>query len=84
MHWLVEQIEECWRELDECSRSEQKLLFLYPACNQTTDFLPPDILWVVEVYTGQIRREKHIEDYCSDITLRSVLASGSGQDKTTT
>lgn len=45
-------------------------------------FVPPDILWVVDVYNGQIHREKSIEDYCSDITLRSVLASGSGQNKT--
>lgn len=45
-------------------------------------FVPPDILWVAEVYTGQIHREKSIEDYCSDITLRSGLASGSGQNKT--
>lgn len=45
-------------------------------------FLPPDILWVVEIYTGQIHREKCIENYCSDITLRSVLASTSDQNKT--
>lgn len=45
-------------------------------------FLPPDILWVVEIYTGQINREKCTENYCSDITLRSVLASGSDQNKT--
>lgn len=45
-------------------------------------FVPPDILWVAEVYIGQIHREKSTEDYCSDITLRSGLASGSGQNKT--
>lgn len=43
-------------------------------------FLPSDILWVLEVYTGQIHREKHTENYCND---RSVLASGSNQDKNT-
>lgn len=46
-------------------------------------FLPPDILWMLEVYTGQIHKEKRIEDYCNDITFRSVLASGSDQDKNT-
>jgi len=44
-------------------------------------FLPQDILWVLEVYTGQIPREKNTENYCNYTTFRSGLASGSNQDE---
>lgn len=55
---------------------QNKGRYFFTYCmNQLQIFLPPDILWMLEVSTGQIHREKYIEVYCSDIISRSeVLA----------